>query len=419
MGTPTISRRSLLLAGAGAAAGAALGPAAALASRAAPSIGSIDLGRLGAAPRIVRLPAGVGVVGLESEGASALTDARLRVRLPGGGWGPWTSAASAAHGPEGAPPRAEPLWVGGARELELRGAAASPGARLRYVRAPDAGSSGPAAAAATALAQPVLPAGPGQPPIIARSAWARGTQLPRVAPAYGEVSLAFVHHTENPNGYAAADVPAMLRSIYVFHRDVNGWNDIGYNFVLDLFGRIWEARAGGIDEPVVGAHAGGYNLVSTGVAVLGSFTGTPISPAARRALERCSPGSSPCTAHRLRAGRWCASTPPGRRTANIRHARASRCRGSPGTATPTAPIARATRCTASCRSCAAPSRRCRASRSSRPSRCNRGAGVGRARAGAGRAPRLHRRKPSSRRRPRGRPRRRNRRRRPRPRRRAC
>ena len=98
--------------------------------------------------------------------------------------------------------------------------------------------------------------------------------------------MAFVHHTENPNGYTPAEVPAMLRAIYAFHRYGNGWNDIGYNFVLDLFGRIFEARAGGVDEPVVGAQAGGYNLVSTGVAVLGSFSEVPISTAARQALER-------------------------------------------------------------------------------------------------------------------------------------
>jgi len=100
------------------------------------------------------------------------------------------------------------------------------------------------------------------------------------------VELGFVHHTENPNGYSAAQVPAMLRAIFAFHRNVNGWNDIGYNFVVDLYGRIFEARAGGIDEPVVGAHAGGYNYVSSGVAVLGSFSGTPASPAAKVALQR-------------------------------------------------------------------------------------------------------------------------------------
>jgi len=143
-----------------------------------------------------------------------------------------------------------------------------------------------AAAAALPILSPALPAGAGQPPIIARRAWARGVSPPRVAPEYGDVEMAFVHHTENPNGYSAGEVPAMLRAIYVFHRYVNGWNDIGYNFVLDLFGRIFEARAGGIDEPVVGAQAGGYNIYSTGIAVLGSFSDAPISLAAKASLER-------------------------------------------------------------------------------------------------------------------------------------
>ncbi|HXW58447.1 MAG TPA: N-acetylmuramoyl-L-alanine amidase, partial [Solirubrobacteraceae bacterium] len=100
------------------------------------------------------------------------------------------------------------------------------------------------------------------------------------------VRMAFVHHTENPNGYLPGEVPAMLRAIFAFHRYVRGWNDIGYNFVIDLYGRIFEARAGGIDEAVVGAQAGGYNTESTGVAVLGEFMSVPVSPAAARALER-------------------------------------------------------------------------------------------------------------------------------------
>ena len=117
-----------------------------------------------------------------------------------------------------------------------------------------------------------------------------------MAPEYGVVRLGFVHHTENPNGYLAAEVPAMLRAIYAFHRYVNGWNDIGYNFVVDAFGRIFEARAGGIDEPVVGAQAGGYNLASTGIAVLGTFVSSPISSARAARSSVCSPGSSRFTA---------------------------------------------------------------------------------------------------------------------------
>jgi hypothetical protein len=74
--------------------------------------------------------------------------------------------------------------------------------------------------------------------------------------------------------------------MYQFHRFVRGWNDIGYNFVIDLFGRIWEARKGGIDLAVVGAQAGGYNQQSTGVSVLGTFSSVVPSGVAIDALER-------------------------------------------------------------------------------------------------------------------------------------
>ncbi len=144
----------------------------------------------------------------------------------------------------------------------------------------------PSAASATLpLVSSGLHAGAGQPPIVARRAWAHDSAHPKVAPGYGAVKLAFVHHTENPDGYSAAAVPGMLRSIYEFHRHVHGWNDIGYNFVIDRFGRIFEARAGGIDEPVIGAHAGGYNAYSTGIAILGSYGSRHISTHAKMALE--------------------------------------------------------------------------------------------------------------------------------------
>ncbi|MHB1538824.1 MAG: N-acetylmuramoyl-L-alanine amidase [Solirubrobacteraceae bacterium] len=135
-------------------------------------------------------------------------------------------------------------------------------------------------------AEPVLDAGPGQPPIIARRAWAWSDSPPASAPEYGTVQLAFVHHTDTPNGYSPPQVPAIIRSIYAYHRYTNGWNDIGYNFVVDRFGRIFEARAGGIDEPVIGAQAGGYNGFSTGIALLGTYAQARISPAARESLTR-------------------------------------------------------------------------------------------------------------------------------------
>jgi hypothetical protein len=148
------------------------------------------------------------------------------------------------------------------------------------VRAPDAS----AAVAGLGVLPQTLPGGEGMPPIVPREAWARGRCPPRVAPELGAVQMAFVHHTENPNGYRAGEVPGMLRAIYQFHRYGRGWNDIGYNFVIDRFGRIFEGRAGGVDEAIVGAHAGGYNYRSTGVAVLGEYGAVNIAPAAHLAL---------------------------------------------------------------------------------------------------------------------------------------
>jgi len=294
-----LTRRSLLGAAAGTAAGGLLRPAGVLAALAGPPrpiLRERSLGELSRKPTTIALGRVADLVGVQWDAAAAAT-VELRFRGEHGGWSSWVSAGWHGHGPEGTPAGAlvgDPVWTGGTTVLQLRASRTLSGVRIHLVDV--SGGVGArkrasaivalASARALALASPALAAGAGQPPIIARRAWARRMAPPRVAPEYGAVRLAFVHHTENPNGYTRGEVPAMLLAIYVFHRYVNGWNDIGYNFVIDLYGRIFEARAGGIDESVVGAHAGGYNLLSTGIAVLGSFTGVPISAAARGALER-------------------------------------------------------------------------------------------------------------------------------------
>lgn len=277
---------------------------------------SMRLGDLRAGMRTVRPQRRFDLVGVSWQGDTGAIE--LRTLLMDGAWGRWAKASTLSHVPEarelararrtGERVIGDPVWVGASYTLQLRltrpaqdvtlhlvdigGASRSASSGEALSSAPLLGVSAaaahrdPHAARAFPRAQPVLPAGAGQPPILARSSWAGARSVPRVPPEYGDVQLAFVHHTENPNGYAAAEVPAMLRAIFLFHRDVQGWNDIGYNFVIDLFGRIFEARAGGIDEPVVGAQAGGYNAVSTGIAVLGDFSSQPISESASHALER-------------------------------------------------------------------------------------------------------------------------------------
>jgi hypothetical protein len=213
----------------------------------------------------------------------------LRTRGPGGrGWSRWVPASAQGHEPDGLGAErerwyGEPVWSGGAVAVQLRAAGPVAGVRLHFVSAERASVR---AGAPPALAQPVLDAGPGQPPIIARSAWALGRARPAVAAHYGTIKLAFVHHSEGTNGYGPGAVPGILRGIFDYHRFVRGFWDIAYNFAVDAFGRIWEARAGGIDEPVIGAHAGGYNAESTGVVVLGDFMSVSPSGAALRALER-------------------------------------------------------------------------------------------------------------------------------------
>ena len=73
------------------------------------------------------------------------------------------------------------------------------------------------------------------------------------------------------NTYTAAQVPAVLRSIQAYHQDAQGYNDIAYNFVVDRFGRIWEGRAGGITNVVVGGHSQGFNTGTVGVVALGDY----------------------------------------------------------------------------------------------------------------------------------------------------
>jgi hypothetical protein len=300
MSARAMTRRTLLAMSAGAIAGGLTRPGGALAALAGtppPRLEERWIGRLGSAGATIELSRVSDLLGVEWQGPAEAA-IELRFRGAGGRWSAWASAAAHGHGPETLARTGrvvgDPVWTGGTSAVQLRSARPLTGVRLHLIDVSDgvgarrrAQMLGPLASpAALALASPVLAAGAGQPPIIARRGWAQGISPPRVTPAYGAVQMAFVHHTENPNGYGPGEVPAMLRAIYVFHRYVNGWNDIGYNFVVDLYGRVFEARAGGIDEPVIGAHAGGYNLVSTGVAVLGSFMSAPISPPARHALER-------------------------------------------------------------------------------------------------------------------------------------
>ncbi len=111
-----------------------------------------------------------------------------------------------------------------------------------------------------------------RPVIYSRAQWGANERMrDKSSLRYYEVHAGFVHHTVNANNYRAADVPGILRGIYAYHTRSKGWSDVGYNFLVDRFGRIWEGRAGGVDRAVVGAHTLGYNDYSFAMSAIGNF----------------------------------------------------------------------------------------------------------------------------------------------------
>jgi flagellar hook assembly protein FlgD len=125
----------------------------------------------------------------------------------------------------------------------------------------------------------------GSPSIITRAGWHADESIRRGAPFYADgVHLAIVHHTVGSNNYTRPQSASIVRGIEIYHVKSNGWNDIGYNFLVDKYGQIFEGRYGGMTKPVVGAHAQGFNTGSVGIAVIGDYSSTGITPAAKSAL---------------------------------------------------------------------------------------------------------------------------------------
>jgi len=122
------------------------------------------------------------------------------------------------------------------------------------------------------------------PAIRSRAAWGADESLMTWTPRQGQVKGAVIHHTAGTNSYTSSQVPSIIRGIYTYHAKTRGWGDIGYNFLVDKWGRIWEGRAGGVELEIVGAHALGVNDETVGVSVLGNYQQATVTHAAVRGV---------------------------------------------------------------------------------------------------------------------------------------
>ena len=199
-----------------------------------------------------------------------------------GAWGPWQVVNVLHDLPDlGSEERGDVtgtdlLWIGDSDGIQIHVTGGRPKdltlvllhpSRERGDTLLDAGTSR-RTTSPQARATPTVP----RPTIVTRRSWGADESLRDGPPRYNEtIKQVHVHHTVSSNTYAQDDVAGLIRGMYRYHTHNLGWSDLGYNFLVDRFGRIWEGRAGGPARAVRGAHTLGFNDTSTGVSVIGNF----------------------------------------------------------------------------------------------------------------------------------------------------
>ncbi|WP_299449440.1 cell wall-binding repeat-containing protein [uncultured Serinicoccus sp.] len=213
--------------------------------------------------------------------------ARMRVEQEGA-WGEWTSLEDGlATGPEEGAGEGDwgtegtVLLDADRVQVELSGDTAD--ARIEswttYVTEQDA---------ATVAELPVPDAEPDGLVVARRKDWAQGMDLiPSAGPIRPSAKMGItLHHTATDAYYAAEDVPAMLRAVYRYHAHTLDWRDVGYNVIVDRYGRVWEGRSGGLENNVQGAHSYGMNYDWFGLSSLGNHEISPVPQAELAGLAR-------------------------------------------------------------------------------------------------------------------------------------
>ena len=124
-----------------------------------------------------------------------------------------------------------------------------------------------------------------KPEIAPRSIWGADLPVTGEIEAEDDVRFLLVHHTASTNEYRQDQVIDQIRGFYNFHTSPEkGWPDVAYNFFVDRFGGVWEARAGSVDGPVRGDATGGSQGFALLCSLIGDHSNTEVSPEALDSL---------------------------------------------------------------------------------------------------------------------------------------
>ena len=237
-------------------------------------------------------------VGVTWAADPAVTDVDVLVRThTGGQWTDWQdvdggTAPDAASAESAGTTRAgtDPLWVGPSDGVQVRVDAAGRKPKDVRVALVDPGTSSADSTVtkpATLGGGSVAGAATTAPAYVSRAGWGANESLRNCFQGYtGTIKAAVVHNTATSNSYTAAQSPAVMRSMYAYHTQTLGWCDIGYQFVVDKFGTIFEGRYGGVDKAVLGAHTGGFNSYTFGVSSIGNHDQVAPTAAALTSIEK-------------------------------------------------------------------------------------------------------------------------------------
>ncbi|CAF2385344.1 unnamed protein product [Rotaria sp. Silwood2] len=105
------------------------------------------------------------------------------------------------------------------------------------------------------------------PSIVTRSQWGARAAKSRTAMTT-PVQYVVIHHTTGGTCTTKSDCITKMKGFQNYHMDSNGWDDIGYSFLVGEDGNIYEGRG----WTYVGAHTYGYNSKSIGISVIGDYS---------------------------------------------------------------------------------------------------------------------------------------------------